>query len=116
MQNLELGRDKKADCLSVYGLMELASCRELEQGTYGYRTDREGCVISKGLAMDLFGAVEVTGKRVVCRDRPYICLLYTSHPRKRRSLIKAQSMISFCPLPMTAAGGSLRSIPRGSTT
>lgn len=80
VQNLELGRDKKADCLSVYGLMELASCRELEQGTYGYRTDREGCVISKGLAMDLFGAVEVTGKRVVCRDRPYIVRGVTDDP------------------------------------
>lgn len=72
VKNQELNRKVKADCMAVYGSREMASFRRLETGTYGYRTDREGCVISKGLAMELFGGVNVTGKYIWCRDASYV--------------------------------------------
>lgn len=51
--NRELGKTEKADCISVYGLKEPAFGKKLEAGVYGYGSDSEGCVISKGLAMKL---------------------------------------------------------------
>lgn len=72
VKNRELGRKGKAECMAVYGLKEMASFRRLETGTYGYRTDREGCVISKGLAMELFGGLNAAGKYIGCRDVSYV--------------------------------------------
>ncbi len=72
VRNMELGRTAAADCMVVYGAKEMASCRGLVTGTYGYRTDKEGCVISEGLAMELFGSVSVTGMKLWCRDKAYM--------------------------------------------
>lgn len=72
VKNRELNRNVKADCMAVYGSKEMASFRRLETGTYGYRTDREGCVISKGLAMELFGGLNAAGKYIWCRDASYV--------------------------------------------
>lgn len=72
VRNQELGKEKKADCMAVYGFREIASFRTLLDGTYGYRTDDSGCIISRGLAMELFGSVGVSGKHVWCRDRSYV--------------------------------------------
>lgn len=72
VQNRELGRKKQAEYMSVYGSRDMAAFRRLVDGTYGLRTDREGCVISRGLAMELFGSVAVSGKQVWCRDQAYV--------------------------------------------
>lgn len=68
----EPGKEKKADCMAVFGFREMASFRPLLDGTYGYRTDESGCIISGGLAMELFGSVGVSGKHVWCRGRSYV--------------------------------------------
>lgn len=70
--NRELGRKEKADCIAVYGSKEVAAYGRLESGAYGYRTDKDGCVISRGLAMELFGSVSIAGKRVWCGDKAYV--------------------------------------------
>lgn len=70
--NRELGRKEKADCIAVYGSKEAAAYGRLESGTYGYRSDKDGCVISRGLAMELFGSVSIAGKHVWCRDKAYV--------------------------------------------
>lgn len=72
VQNRELGRKKQAECMSVHGSRDMAAFRRLVDGTYGCRSDREGCIISRGLAMELFGSVSVSGKQVWCRDQAYV--------------------------------------------
>ncbi len=62
VMNPGLGRSGEADCIAVYGLMEMASYSRLIGGTYGYRSDQDGCLISSGLAMELFGGLDVAGK------------------------------------------------------
>lgn len=71
VMNPGLGRSGEADCIAVYGLMEMASYPRLIGGTYGYRSDQDGCLISSGLAMELFGGLDVTGKYIWCRQKPY---------------------------------------------
>ena len=44
---------------------------QLIGGTYGYRSDQDGCLISSGLAMELFGGLDVAGKYIWCRQKPY---------------------------------------------
>ena len=69
--NPGLGRSEEADCIAVYGLKEMASSPRLLGGTYGCRSDQDGCVISSGLAMELFGGLDVAGKYIWCRQKPY---------------------------------------------
>ena len=71
VMNPGLGRSGEADCIAVYGLMEMASYPRLIGGTYGYRSDQDGCLISSGLAMELFGGLDVAGKYIWCRQKPY---------------------------------------------
>ena len=71
VMNPGLGRSGEADCIAVYGLMEMASYSRLIGGTYGYRSDQDGCLISSGLAMELFGGLDVAGKYIWCRQKPY---------------------------------------------
>ena len=80
VQNRELGRKKQAECMSVYGSRDMAAFRRLADGTYGLRTDREGCVISRGLALELFGSAAVSGKQVWCRDQAYVVRGVTDDP------------------------------------
>lgn len=69
--NPGLGRSEEADCIAVYGLKEMASSPRLLGGTYGCRSDQDGCVISSGLAMELFGGLDVSGKYIWCGQKPY---------------------------------------------
>ena len=71
VMNPGLGRSGEADCIAVYGLREMASYSRLIGGTYGYRSDQDGCLISSGLAMELFGGLDVAGKYIWCRQKPY---------------------------------------------
>lgn len=71
VMNPVLGRSEEADCIIVYGHKEMASYRRLLGGTYGYRSDQDGCVISSGLAMELFGGPDVTGTYIWCREKAY---------------------------------------------
>ena len=71
VMNPGLGRSGEADFIAVYGLMEMASYPRLIGGTYGYRSDQDGCLISSGLAMELFGGLDVVGKYIWCRQKPY---------------------------------------------
>lgn len=66
--------------MSVHGSRDMAAFRRLVDGTYGCRSDREGCIISRGLAMDLFGSVSVSGKQVWCRDQAYVVRGVTDDP------------------------------------
>lgn len=69
--NPGLGRSRDADCIAVYGLKEMASPPRLLGGTYGFPSDQDGCVISSGLSMELFGGLEVVGNYIWCGQRPY---------------------------------------------
>ncbi|GEM_PF-462457 len=71
VENAGLGRVCDADCMRVYGDREAALSGGLVGGNYGCRSDRETCVISRGLAYTLFGSDEVLGKYVKCRGKAY---------------------------------------------
>lgn len=80
VMNHGLGRSVEADCVAVYGPKEMASYSRLRRGTYGFRSDRDGCVISSGLAMELFGGLDVAGKYIWCRQKPYVIRGVTDDP------------------------------------
>lgn len=80
VMNPGLGRTVEADCIAVYGLKEMASYPRLWGGTYGFRSDQDGCVISSGLAMELFGGLDVAGKYIWCRQKPYTIRGVTDDP------------------------------------
>ena len=69
--NSGLGVKHKADCMMVYGARELVLPGKLAEGGYGYFSERDSCMISRQLAMELFGAVQVTGKIVSCREQEF---------------------------------------------
>lgn len=72
VKNRELGRKKDAECIAVYGSKEIASMRRLDHGNYGCRTDKDGCIISRGLALELFSSTDVAGRSVWCGDKAYV--------------------------------------------
>ena len=91
--NPGLGRSEEADCIAVYGLKEMASSPRLLGGTYGLPSDQDGCVISRGLAMELFGGLDVrenisgagrspTGYGESRMNHPHVILLPAQRERR----------------------------------
>ncbi len=83
IENRALGRTAKTDGFFVYGSRELAVYCGLERGTYGGRWERGSCMISRGLAMELFGSTEVTGKTVWYGRQDYTVRGVTEDARKQ---------------------------------
>ena len=71
VENAGLGRVCSAECMTVFGDREAAAFRELAGGSFGLRSDRDTCVISRGLAFSLFGSEDVVGRFVRCRGTAY---------------------------------------------
>lgn len=71
VENAGLGRVCSADCMTVFGDREAAAFRELAGGSFGLSSDRDTCVISRGLAFSLFGSEDVVGRFVRCRGTAY---------------------------------------------
>lgn len=71
VENAGLGRVCGADCMTVFGDREEAAFQELAGGSFGLRSDRDTCVISRGLAFSLFGSEDVVGRFVRCRGTAY---------------------------------------------
>lgn len=66
-----LGKRILADCVTVYGAKELANPVRLSVGSFGYSKDKGGCVVSRGLAMELFGSDQVIGMELLCMGKSY---------------------------------------------
>ncbi len=82
VENRSLGRVGSAARMVVWGDRELAAKRSLAAGNYGYSSDAGACVISRGLAMELFGSVSVVGMEVRCDGADYIVRGVTEDDRK----------------------------------
>lgn len=82
VENRSLGRVQKADRMLVWGDRELAVKRGLEAGNYGYPSDPRACVISRGLAMELFGSYAVVGMEVRCQGTDYLVRGVTQDDRR----------------------------------
>lgn len=66
-----LGTKIMAECMTVYGEKGLAAPLPLYDGNFGYPGNKEGCVVSRGLAMELFGSSQVVGMEILCMDKTY---------------------------------------------
>ena len=82
VENRSLGRVQKADRMLVWGDRELAVKRGLAAGNYGYPSDPRACVISRGLAMELFGSYAVVGMEVRCQGTDYLVRGVTQDDRR----------------------------------
>ena len=66
----------------VWGDRELAVKRDLAAGNYDYPSDPRACVISRGLAMELFGSYAVVGMEVRCQGTDYLVRGVTQDDRR----------------------------------
>ena len=82
VENRSLGRVKKADRMVIWGDREPAVRRGLAAGNYGYPSDPRACVISRGLAMELFGSSAVVGLEVRCQGTDYLVRGVTQDDRR----------------------------------
>lgn len=74
IKNLSLGKKVLAECMTIYGEKDMAAPLALDAGTFGYPENKEGCVVSRGLAMELFGSGQVLGMEILCMGKTYkIC-------------------------------------------
>lgn len=80
VSNKDIGKVQMADCKLVYGNRERAAYYGLDSGTYGYRGDEGGCIISRGLSMEIFGTVSAAGQELWCRGERYIVRGVTAAP------------------------------------
>ncbi len=83
IENRALGKKVKSEGFFVYGSRELAVYCGLESGSYSGRWERGSCMISRGLAMELFGSVEVTGKTVWYGRQDYTVRGVTEETKKQ---------------------------------
>lgn len=95
VENTGLGRVCSADCMAVYGDRSAAVSRDLAHGSFGLRSDRDTCVISRGLADALFGSEDVVGKSVRCRGKAYTV----------RGVIRDEERMIVIPAGVEAEGG-----------
>ncbi|MBT9778792.1 hypothetical protein GPL15_20130 [Clostridium sp. MCC353] len=65
------GKKIIAECMTVYGEKGLAAPLPLYAGNFGSAKDKVGCVVSQGLAMELFGSGQVVGMELLCMDKTY---------------------------------------------
>ena len=60
----DTGRSTQTQIMEVYGNMELIFPTKILSGTCGTAGQKDGCVLTKDLAWELFGSVAVTGEKV----------------------------------------------------
>ena len=71
IQNAKRTQTEQTEFYSIYGAMNIVfPCRML-YGNYPYETDTKGCLISSGLAQKLYGAVNIIGQTIVCKNRKW---------------------------------------------
>lgn len=61
----------QADVYHVYGAMQVVFPCPMAHGNYPYEADTKGCLISSGLAQQLYGAENVVGQSVVCQKKEW---------------------------------------------
>ncbi len=66
--SLGTGRRKQARIVAVCGSMELVFPERILSGNCGVVANKEGCVLSKGLADALFGSVDVEGEKICLQE------------------------------------------------
>lgn len=93
IENRTLGKKVKTEGFFVYGSRELAVCRGLAAGTYSGSWERGSCMISSGLAMELFGSTAVTGKTVWYRQQDYTIRGVTEETQKQIFLPAEQGQV-----------------------
>ena len=93
--SLSTGRWRRAKVTWVYGTMELADKEQLLWGRFGIAQEENCCVISEGLARNLFGSVDVVGEQVKMGDRVLMVSGITKKDKEAVILPPAKGMVEY---------------------
>lgn len=71
IRDMDIGREQKVSLLKVYGDMETVFPGGILAGAFVGKGDKEGCVISRHTAEELFQSSRVTGCKILLEDGSY---------------------------------------------
>lgn len=72
MKNETLDRAEEGDLIETAGNMYLVTPGVTMKGSYVTDSDRNGCVISRKTAENLFGDLDIIGEKIMIRDKSYV--------------------------------------------
>lgn len=72
LRNKELAKNVTGEVVKVYGNLTMLFPVEKLQGQTLYEGDREGTIISEGVAYSLWGSTDVVGQSLVVGDKTYV--------------------------------------------
>lgn len=72
LRNKELAKNVIGEVVKVYGNLTMLFPVEKLQGQTLYEGDREGTIISEGVAYSLWGSTDVVGQSLIVEDKAYV--------------------------------------------
>lgn len=72
LRNKELAKNVTGEVVKVYGNLTMLFPVEKLQGQTLYEGDREGTIISEGVAYSLWGSTDVVGQSLIVGDKAYV--------------------------------------------
>lgn len=72
MKNKTLNRIEEGDLIETAGNMYLVTPGVMMKGSYVTDSDRNGCMISRKTAENLFGDLDIIGEKIIIRDKSYM--------------------------------------------